>query len=79
VIDTVAHIEYMVVHDDTMICSSIQQHTMVYDGVQWVFGMFFLGRSPDNDFRHIIEFGSPKIDEWMDELHGEEYCLEIDF
>jgi hypothetical protein len=76
--DTVAHIGYMVVHDDTMVCSGIQQYTMVYDGVQWVFGMFPLGRPPDRDFRHIIEFGSPRIDEWMDELHGEEYSSEID-
>jgi hypothetical protein len=78
VIDTVAHIGYRVVHDDTMVCSGIQQYTTVYDGVQWVFGTFPPGRPPDKDFRHIIEFGSPRIDEWMDKLHGEEYSSEID-
>jgi hypothetical protein len=40
--------------------------------------MFFLGRPPNGEFIHIIEFGSPRINEWMDELHGEEYSLEID-
>jgi hypothetical protein len=40
--------------------------------------MFPPGRPLDEDFRNIIEFGSPRIDEWMDELHGEGYSLEID-
>jgi hypothetical protein len=40
--------------------------------------MFPLGQPLDRDFRHIIEFGSPRIDEWMDEPHGEVYPLEID-
>jgi hypothetical protein len=47
VIDTVAHIGYRVVHDDTRVCSGIQQYTTVYGGVQWVFGMIPLGRPPD--------------------------------
>jgi hypothetical protein len=50
----------------------------VYGGVQWVFGAIPLGKPLDMDFRHIIEYGSPMIDEWMDKLHGEEYSLEID-
>jgi hypothetical protein len=29
------------------------------------------------DFRHILEFGSPRIDEWMNEIHGEEYSSKI--
>jgi hypothetical protein len=40
VIDIVGHIGYRVVHDDIVVCSSIQQYTIVYGGVQWVFGMF---------------------------------------
>jgi hypothetical protein len=51
---------------------------MVYGGVQWDFGMFPLGRPPNKNFRHIVEFGSPMIDEGMGELHGEEYSSEID-
>jgi hypothetical protein len=35
-------------------------------------------RHPNKNFRHIIEFGSPKIDEWMNELHGEVYYSKID-
>jgi hypothetical protein len=50
----------------------------VYNGVQLVFGMLPSGRHPNKDFRHIIEFGSPRIDDWMDEFHGEEYSLKID-
>jgi len=49
-------------------------------GVQWYAMGFWdvsLGRTPDKYFRHIIEFGSPRIDEWMEEIHGEVYPLEI--
>jgi hypothetical protein len=52
--------------------------TVVHNGVQWDFGMFPLGKPLDRDFRHITEFGSPMIDEWMDEPHGEVYPSEID-
>jgi hypothetical protein len=55
VIDTMSHIRYMVVHDDMVVCSSIHIYTMVYGGVQCVFGTFSLGRPPDRDFRYIIE------------------------
>jgi hypothetical protein len=78
VIDSEAHMGYMMVHDDTVVCSGIQQYTTVYNGVQWDFGTFPLGRPPDRDFRHITEFGPPRIDEWMDEPHGEVYPSEID-
>jgi hypothetical protein len=76
--DRVAHIGYRKVHDDTMVCSGLQQYTMVYDGMQWVFGKLPPGRCPDRDFHHIIDFGSLRIDEWMDEPHGEVYPSEID-
>jgi hypothetical protein len=78
IIDIVAHISYRVVHDDTMVCSGIQQYTMMYGGVRWVFGMFLPRIPPYMDFRNIIEFGSPNIDDWMDEIHGEEYSSKID-
>jgi len=78
VINTGEHIGYMVVHDDMTMCSSIPQYTIVYNGVQCIFGTFPPGRLPDREFRQIIEFGSPKIDEWMDKLHGEEYSSVID-
>jgi hypothetical protein len=35
-------------------------------------------RPLDRDFGHITGFGSPRIDEWMEKLHGEEYSLKID-
>jgi hypothetical protein len=76
-IDTVAHMGYRMVHDDVVVCSGIQQYTTMNDGVQWDFGMFPSARPPDRDFRHIIEFGSPRIDEWIKKLHGEEYSSEI--
>jgi hypothetical protein len=49
-------------------------------GVQWCNG--FLGNFPlerplRRDFRHIIELGSPKIDEWMNEFPGEEYSSRV--
>ena len=69
--DTMAHIGYRVVHDDTGVCIGIQHYTAMYGGIQWVFGTIPLKRPPDRDFRHIIEFGSPRIDEWMDKLHEE--------
>jgi hypothetical protein len=50
---------------------------MVCGGVQWVFRMFPLGRPQDRDFRNFLEFGSPRIDEWMDEIHGEDHSSEI--
>jgi hypothetical protein len=40
VIDTLKHVGYSMVHDDTMVCHGIQQNMIVYDGIQWVFGMF---------------------------------------
>jgi hypothetical protein len=61
------------------VCSGIQKYLAVYDSVQWVFGMISLGRPPDRDFRDIIEFGSPMIDECIDELHGEVYSSKIVF
>jgi hypothetical protein len=83
VIHTMAHIQYRMVHDDTlvtssMVCSGIQQHTSMCDGMPWVFGIFPLGKPPDREFKHIIDFGSPRIDECMDALHGEVYGLDID-
>jgi hypothetical protein len=54
VIDTMTHIQYKMVHDDTMVCSGLQQHTTMYDGMQWVFGIFPPGRPLDRVFRHII-------------------------
>jgi hypothetical protein len=76
VIDIMAHIQYRMVHDDTMVCSGITTYS-----VRW-YAVGFWDISPrgppDRDFRHIIEFGSPRIDEWMDELHGEVYPSEID-
>jgi hypothetical protein len=66
-------IRYKVVHDDTRVCNGIQQYTTAYNGVQWVFETIPPGRPLDRDFRHIIEFGSPRIIEWMEELHGEKY------
>ena len=36
------------------------------------------GIPPDKDYRHIIELGSPKIVEWIDELRGEEYSSKSD-
>jgi hypothetical protein len=74
VIVTVAHIGYRVVQDDTGVCNGIQQYIVVYGGVLWVFGTI----PSDRDFRHIIKFSSPRIDDYMDELHGEVYSLEID-
>jgi hypothetical protein len=65
-------------YDDIVGCNDIQQYTMLYDGIQWDFGTFPLGRPPDKDFRHITEFCSLKINEWMDKPHGEVYPLEID-
>jgi hypothetical protein len=41
-------------------------------------GRIPLGRPPDIDFKHTIEFGLPRIDELMDELHGAVYLFEID-
>jgi hypothetical protein len=41
--DTMAHIGYRVVHDDTGVCSGIQQSTVVYGGIQWVFETIPLG------------------------------------
>jgi hypothetical protein len=77
VTNTLSHIGYKVVHEDTMVCSGIQQYKMVYDAMQWVLGTFPSRIPLDRDFKHIIEFGSPKIDEWMDEIHGEAYSLDI--
>jgi hypothetical protein len=33
VIDSEAHMKYMMVHDDTLVCSGIQQHTTLYNGM----------------------------------------------
>jgi hypothetical protein len=59
----------------------IQWYEVVYNNIQWCtigFGMFPLRGPLYKGFIHIIDFGSPRIDEWMDELHGEEYSMEIE-
>jgi hypothetical protein len=43
------------------------------------FGEILPGRPPDIDFEHTIEFGLPRIDELIDELHGAVYLSEIDW
>jgi len=50
----------------------------VYGGVQWVFGVFLLGRPLDRGVEHTLGFDLPRIDEWMDELHGLVYSSKTD-
>jgi hypothetical protein len=57
-----------VVEDDAIVCN----------GVQWVFGVFPLGRPPERGVEHTLGFDLPRINEWMDELHGSVYSWKID-
>jgi hypothetical protein len=78
VLDTIAHTGYWMVHEDTMICNSIQGYTLAHSVVQWSFRAFPPGIPPNRDLDNTIEFGLPNIGEGMGEIQRVVYPSMID-
>jgi hypothetical protein len=78
VMDTVVPTEYEMVQDDSMIGRNLQGYSLAHSSVQWSCGLFLLGRPPDKVLKNTIELMFLRIDECMDEHHGEKYPSMID-
>jgi hypothetical protein len=77
VMDVVAPKGYRMVHDDSVIGSSMQEYSLAHGSVQWIFWLFLPGRPPDKVIKNTIELRLPKIGEWMGEPQEEGYLSMI--
>ena len=72
-----AHTIYQMVQEDEAVCNDIQGYTLAHSGVQWIFRVFPLGRPPNRDLEHTIEFDLRRIDDGMGEIQRVVYLLMI--
>jgi len=56
----------------------MQGYSLAHNSVQWICGVFLLGRPPDRVLKHTIELRVPNIGDWMVEPRGETYPSMID-
>jgi hypothetical protein len=55
VMDRVAPTGYRMIHDDSVIDSSVQGYSLARESAQWCCGVFPPGRPPNGVFKHTIE------------------------
>jgi hypothetical protein len=68
---------YRMVHDNSVIDSSVQGYSLACGSVQWSCGVFLPWRPPDGVLEHTTELRLPRIDEWMGEPQGATYSLMV--